>query len=416
MQLSVPRRAPAPAVKALRIGVADRALAPAPPSPEPSAAARPEVEALLARRARAVLHRDAAELAATAAPAHRAAQAELERRTARVPLAAWSYRVTGLDGGGDRLTADVRLDHRITGYDRHPATATRRLTLERSGGRWLLAADRPVGGALLWDLGTVRAVTGRHCLVLGLGTAAEAELLARAADRAVPAVSAVWGTGWAGRLLLYAPGSLDQLARLLDAGAADYQGIAAVTTASTGPSDTAPADRILVNPEAYRGLSDLGRQVVTTHEAVHVATRAATRPWTPLWLSEGAADWTAYLHTGRTAQQIAPELAADVTAGRLPRALPADAAFGTTATGLAQAYEQAWFACTLIARRHGPRALTTLYRTIAATGSADADRTTTVDRALRKVLGTGLAAFTADWRSQLAAELTTPTPSPRPAG
>jgi hypothetical protein len=241
--------------------------------------------------------------------------------------------------------------------------------------------------------------------VLGLGDRAALDTLAGAADRAVPAVSAVWGGSWADRLLLYAPGTLDQLSRLLDAAPGDYRGIAAVTTAAPGAPEAAPADRILVNPEAYGELSDLGRQVVTSHEAVHVATRADTRPWTPLWLSEGAADWTAYLGTRRTTRQIAPELAADITAGHLPDALPADGDFATTAAGLAQAYELAWFACTLVARRRGARGLVALYRAVAATGSATADREATVDRALRRVVGIGLAEFTRDWRTALKAEL-----------
>ncbi|WP_229758575.1 hypothetical protein [Peterkaempfera bronchialis] len=322
-----------------------------------------------------------------------------------MPLDSWSHRLTRLERTAAGPTAEVQLDHRIGGYDRHPATATRRITLARADGQWLLAADDPVGGVLLWDLGTVQAVHGRRSLVLGLGDDAELTALSRAADRAVPAVSAVWGSAWADRLLLYAPGSLDQLARLLGAASSDYRGIAAVTTAAPGAPDAAPADRILVNPDAYRELSDLGRQVVTSHEAVHVATRAATRPWTPLWLSEGAADWTAYQGTGRTTRQIAPELATDIAAGRLPSALPTDADFSTTAHGLAQSYELAWFACALIARRHGPQRLVTLYRTIAATGSATADRDTSVDRAMRRVLGTDLAAFTRDWLAALAREL-----------
>ncbi|MCD0481684.1 hypothetical protein LO771_04470 [Streptacidiphilus sp. ASG 303] len=321
-----------------------------------------------------------------------------------MPLAAYAHRLVRLERTAAGLAAEVQLDHRIAGYDRLPASATRRLALVPAGGRWLVAADDPVGSALLWDLGTVRAVHGRHSLVLGLAPEDDLRALAREADRAVPAVGAVWGAGWAGRLLLYAPASLDQLARLLDATAAEYRNIAAVTTAAPG-APAAPADRILVNPEAYHGLSTLGRRVVTAHEAVHVATRAATRPWTPLWLSEGAADWTAYLGAGRTARLVAPELAADVAAGRLPRALPADADFATTATGLAQAYESAWFACDLVARRHGPQRLTALYRAVAAGGpppsDRSADRAAVVDRALRRTLGTGLDAFTRDWRAAL---------------
>jgi hypothetical protein len=367
------------------------------------------VQTLLTRRGDAVRRRDAAALRAGAAGPLRDAGRTLLRRTAEVPFAGYAYRLDPAEplaasATASRLTAEARLEYRITGHDARPATAARRLSFERQDGRWLLAAEKPVG-VLLWDLGAVRAVHGARCLVLGLGDDPGPAVLAEAADRAVPAVEAVWGTGWTDRLLLYAPARLDQLARLLNATADAYRGIAAVTTAAPGAPDHAPADRIMVNPEAYARLSDLGRQVVTTHEAVHVATRADTRPWTPLWLSEGVADWTAYLGTDRTPRQIAPELAHDLAEGRLPRALPSDADFGTTASGLAQAYELAWLACRLIARRRGRAALVDLYRQVGATGSATADRGTTVDRALRRVLGTGLAGFTEDWLRELKREL-----------
>ncbi|GAA4996117.1 hypothetical protein GCM10025734_27510 [Kitasatospora paranensis] len=149
---------------------------------------------------------------------------------------------------------------------------------------------------------------------------------------------------------------------------------------------------MLVNPEAFRGLSDLGRQVVVTHEATHVATRAATHAWTPLWLSEGVADYTGYRTAGRTARQIAPELGRDVAAGRVPTALPADADFAAGSPGIAQAYEQAWLACDLVAREFGPTRLVSLYRAVGASGA-----TGRLDAVLRAELGMDLAAFTKHW-------------------
>jgi hypothetical protein len=172
--------------------------------------------------------------------------------------------------------------------------------------------------------------------------------------------------------------------------------MAAVTTAAAGAPRQTPADRVLVNPDAYGRLSAVGRQVVTTHEATHVATRADTRPWTPLWLSEGAADWTGYLDTGRTPRQIAPELARAVAAGQLPSALPADADFAAGAPGLARTYELAWLACDLIARRYGQSKLVAFYRAVGAAGEG-AGREQQLDRVLRAELGTGLGEFTGDW-------------------
>jgi hypothetical protein len=136
--------------------------------------------------------------------------------------------------------------------------------------------------------------------------------------------------------------------------------------------------------------------VVLTHEITHVATRAATSATTPMWLSEGFADWVGYSGTDRTTRQTAPELAADVAAGRIPAHLPSDADFATTAPHLAQSYEAGWLACRMVAERWGSGRLTALYQA--------AGRMPT-DAALRHTLGVDLRAFEARWRAYAAEEL-----------
>jgi hypothetical protein len=383
-QLSVPRAAVAP-----RTG-------PAAVSPQvvPANGVRSRIEGLLADRARAVLRRDGAALLAGVAESARPAQQQAAGWAARVPFAAVEYRISAVAGPDPDglLTVTAGFAHRLRGIDEHPAVLPRRLTFTRTPGGWLLASDEPDGSAALWDLGEVRVAQGRSSLVLGLGEQAELDGLAAVADRAAPAVSALWGDGWPGRLLLQTPATEPQFARMLDVPAGSYQGIAAVTVAAGGATAVTPADRVLVNPEAFRGLSDLGRQVVVTHEATHVATRAATHAWTPLWLSEGVADYTGYRTAGRTARQIAPELGRDVAAGRVPAALPADTDFAAGSAGIAQAYEQAWLACDLVAREFGPQRLVSLYRAVGASGA-----TGRLDAVLRAELGMDVAAFTRRW-------------------
>ncbi|NEE06242.1 hypothetical protein G3M58_07310, partial [Streptomyces sp. SID7499] len=78
------------------------------------------------------------------------------------------------------------------------------------------------------------------------------------------------------------------------------------------------ADRVIVNPQAYATLGSFGQRIVLTHETTHVATRTSTSTATPVWLSEGFADWTAYRGEDRAADTIAPELAEAVRSGRTP--------------------------------------------------------------------------------------------------
>lgn len=362
--------------------------------------ARAEVQAVLDRRAAAVLGHDARAYAATGTAIPYA-------RLRAVPLAAWSYRVTAVRRDGDTASADAELSYRVEGYDKAPVTTGRTLRLALdTGGRWSVTSEQPAreAGEQLWDQGQVIAVRGAHSLVLGAGQGEERlREFAELADGAVPAVSAAWGTGWAGHVVVLVPKSLRDMAGLLGSPASSYRGIAAVTTGETGGGTGAPADRIVVNPEAYAMLGQTGRQVVITHETTHVATRAHTNAATPLWLSEGYADWVGYRETGRTPLQAASELRSALARGELPAGLPTDEDFGFSGDSgrLARAYEGGWLACRMIAERWGEVRLDAFYRAV----GAHQERPGAVEGALKSVLGTSTADFTADWRAYLTDQL-----------
>ncbi|EGX60399.1 hypothetical protein SZN_07899 [Streptomyces zinciresistens K42] len=357
---------------------------------------RAQVQGLLDRRAAAILDGDETAYLRTGA-------LDRFRNLRAVPLADWSYRVTAVRRTGDRAVAQAELRYRVEGYDRAPVRVGRSLDLARDGrDGWYVASERPAKGSAqqLWDQGEVGAVRGTDSLVLGVGQPpARLRAFARLADSAVPAVSGAWGTDWPRHLVLLVPGSLTGMAGLLGAPESSYRGIAAVTTGETDAPANAPADRIIVNPEAYGVLGSVGKQVVLSHEATHVATRAATTPATPLWLSEGYADWAGYRGSGRTPAEAAPELGRELADGRVPQALPTDAdfGFGGDANRLARAYESGWMACRMIAERWGEARLTAFYRAV----GAHEGREGAVEDALKDVLGVSLADFTADWRDYL---------------
>ncbi|MGW2523408.1 hypothetical protein ACWC09_41770 [Streptomyces sp. NPDC001617] len=361
---------------------------------------RADLQRLLDHRSIAVLDRDRAAFLKTGA-------LSWFENLRGVPLAAWSYRVTTLHRTGDEATADTELRYRLQGYDNAPVTVGRTLALSRNAdGQWYVDSDTAArkSAQQLWDQGEVTVVRGRHSLVLGTGQSSEElHMYADLADHAVPAVSGAWGTDWARHVVVQVPRTLEGMAGLLGSPASQYRGIAAVTTGEVGGPAEAPADRIIVNPDAYAVLGTLGKQVVLTHETTHVATRAHTTAATPLWLSEGYADWIGYLGTGRTPAQAAPELARAVSAGRTPAGLPTDKDFGFSgdATKLAQAYEGGWLACRLIADRWGEERLGAFYRAV----GDHRTRAGSVENAMTKVLGTTPEKFTEQWRDYLQAQL-----------
>ncbi|WP_399092194.1 hypothetical protein ACGH2B_21445 [Streptomyces sp. BBFR2] len=341
----------------------------------------PEVQRMLDARARAVRQHDETAFLASVAPGssgYRDRQRRAFRAMAELPLTGWRYDLVATDafplasGGGEAMAAKVELRYRLKGFDAEPVTSVQYLTLTRTDGRWRIASDSDAaasghtGTRQLWDQGPVAAVRGRHALVLGAaGDRGRLTDLARRADAAVPAVSAAWKGRWSGQVVIEAPGSVAGMAQLLGSGdPSAYAGIAAVTTGEAGAQAKAPADRVIVNPEAYADLNDLGRAVVLTHEITHVATRTATTGDTPLWLSEGFADWVAYRGRRHAAAAAAPELSRAVAAGHPPRGLPADADFGFTggADRLAKAYESGWLACRMIADTWGEAKLRAFYR------------------------------------------------------
>lgn len=387
-----------------------------------------DVRQLLADRAGALVRRDKRSFLAVVDPAAtdlRARQAALFDALREVPLEVWRYRLdvtterpadAVLDRmyGRDRWWApDVALEYAIGGYDDRPTVAEHHLTFVKRDGRWLLGADDDFAGVglptprALWDRGPV--VSERAGEVLVLGRPGARRLLRNVANltaAAVPRVDAVWGPGWRRGALVLVPTSGGEMGELLGS-EGDLSQIAAVATAelsgSAGEFDPS-GDRILVNPDTFSRLGQLGRRVVLTHELAHVATRRATGPAVPAWLAEGFADYIGYQDVDLPLALSARELRKDVRAGRLPTALPQDGDFQGGRGALAQAYEQAWLAVRLLAAQHGEAGLLRFYRAVGARrgGVAPADA---VEQALRAELGTTTAALTKAWRSSLQRDL-----------
>ena len=390
-------------------------------------ARRDAVQALLEVRSTALLARDRERFLSVvdpAATALRERQAALFDALAEVPLKTWQYvlgpsvgtpRDRQLDeryGAAQWWAPDVTLEYALEGFDDRPTVAEHHLTFVRRDGRWLLGADDDFAAVgldtprALWDRGPV--VAERVGDVLVLGRPQVRRLLRDVATltaAAVPRVNAVWGTDWRKGAVVLVPSSSQELAELLDSDS-DYSQIAAVATAElaggTGEFDPA-GDRILVNPDTFRRLGQLGRRVVLTHELAHVATRRATGPAVPAWLAEGFADYIGYRDVELPLGLTARELRRDVRAGRVPTALPADSAFDGSNPQLAQAYEQSWLAVRLLARKHGDPALLRFYRAVGASRGVEAAEA--VDAALRAELGTSTEELVRDWRASLQRDL-----------
>ena len=420
-------------VATLVVRSADSGAGPAKPRPlaTDAAAARHEprlvaIRALLEARSAAILHHDRAGFLSTVDPSETAfysSQARMFTNLATVTFASWSYTMSrhpaSYDGGKllaynapAWAPARFALHYRIAGFDPVPTRLRQYPTFVERSGRWLLASFSDfswrgqVSATDLWDYAPVQVVNLGNVLALGPSTE-QATLLdvATEAQMEIAAVTTVWGPGWARRVVVQVPATQHEMAMLTD-DHDDLDQIAAITSAELSDRRGRPepvGDRITVNPFVWPSMSALGTSVVMAHELTHIATRADTGVQTPRWLAEGFADYVGFhAVTVIPVPTFGAELAKQVRAGRLPRALPTANDFRGGAPGLARSYEEAWLACRYIAARAGQPALVRFYRLV---GRSRQPTGPAVASALRRVLGLTPAGFVARWRHYVEKQL-----------
>ena len=278
----------------------------------------------------------------------------------------------GFTPSGARGTVDggvwrepVTTTWRIWGFDAGPARAEVTFELRRFGDRVAIAG---IGGGAgptpVWMAGPIRVRRTATTMVLVAPGAGRPAAWSRLARRAAGVAGAAI-TAWRPRLVVEVPRNAAGLDRALGAGPGEYAALAAVTaTADASGADSAPV-HVLVNPEQLARLGRTAARVVLSHEAAHVALGAATSDL-PLWLVEGTADQVALRDLPGERRRVRARLAARDSASDRSAHLPGAAAFTTSGARLESAYESAWLACQLLARRGGERALLGLYRAMEA--------------------------------------------------
>jgi hypothetical protein len=388
--------------------------------PVASAARTVGVRALLASRSAALLARSRAAFLATVDPAagtaFRTRQAAFFDNLAQVPLAQWRFTVDPVLQQSVTAPAfaryrapvwspQVTLCYALRGYDAQCTDRPQKLTFVRRDGRWYLGGDddfaAEAGGRTwrgLWDFGRVVSYQGEHSLLLAHpGNAERLPALAGQVERAVPHVSSVWGRDWPQRVVVLVPDSQQEMSEVLGETPA-LTDIAAVATADyADPArGVVLGQRVVMNPANLDRLGTVGRLVVLRHEITHLASRAATGPALPTWLVEGFADYVGYLDTGVPVTVAAQELRAEVQRGQYPTALPTNADFRFDNVRLAQAYEESWLACRLVADLAGSDGLVRLYREV---GAFRGDTRAAVERGMKDVLGIGYPDFVERWRA-----------------
>ena len=214
---------------------------------------------------------------------------------------------------------------------------------------------------------------------------------ASAAQRAVRKRIGVADRDPGGSLVVEVPQSRSAFERTLGVPTNSYAQVAAAAWPMGADTSTAPI-HVVVNPEATARLSDLGRDVLLIHEAVHVATRSPGSP-APTWLVEGYADRIAY-RAHPSADAPAREAVRDaVRTQGAPRDWPAESDFAPEATDLDLSYDLAWTAARSIAMAYGDDSLNRFYAAV--------DGGASIEEAAEKI-GSTEKELRQRWRADLA--------------
>lgn len=205
------------------------------------------------------------------------------------------------------------------------------------------------------------------------------------------------------------PGALDRVQHLW--GGPPVRGTVVVTTdaaqfaAAAGTSSPqVPAvttgERIVLSPQVWHRTTTDGLQIVVTHELTHLRLPVPAGVRVKLWVTEGAAEVTAYLGRSLRRGEIAPGLRDQVARGRAPSGPPADAALDPARSNdIVSGYEQAWAWCEFLLATRGRPSFVWFVRAAHSTGSGS------TDQLFRRAYGRSVASLSADYRTWLSASL-----------
>jgi hypothetical protein len=410
---------------ALLVAVA-AGLVPARPTPAPAQELgdRAAIQALLDRRAVAVMERDRRAFMATVAdlsPAFVERQGQMFAWMRRVPFASYELRADWSALGDVARVSDIRRypgaeavtiplteeRYRIRGLDRSPAVEDLFYSFVKREGEWAIAEDRDVEDIgfdttrHLWDFGPVGVQRrGRFTMLqhpCGKGPCA------RLPDYALGLLEAgraqaerYWAGPWPARVGVFLPETKDELRRVLNANF-DLSTFIAFTY-STASDDRYSAPRMVLNWRTLQDRPASSLQDVFAHELVHVATRSSSGPFVPIFVDEGFAE--------HVSNEASPSSLAffdyQRSIGGVDGILPRDYEFVTgSGTSIFLNYQTAQSAVDFFVRSWGPDAFRQFYKRLGRLRGVAGTTDYLVSKVMRRTIGVSLGGFQQLWAGSL---------------
>ncbi len=337
-------------------------------------------------------------------------------------------------GAGGAFTLPATATYQLEGWDSAPVAVPLLFVVAPSGKALGVVEERTVTDDQTavqlepWLFPDLEVVTERHVLVLGeRKNSARLRRLATTLERLVGDVRRVWpGRTWNGRVVVYAMTGASFVASWRDRIAADGSDqrdegdesddkasfVAEVATLSLVGTERveASAVRMVVTPYLLEEADPVEYVDVLRHELTHVAT-AEISPGLPVWLVEGAAEYTSFARgTGRGAPDAATVFERRGRSATVeermeegtwrPSLERGPRFYSGTDEAVDGAYDSAFVTCLFIADRYGERALRRLYERAAEIALQNrlqpAVTEITEETALREVLRTDRRRLTRD--------------------
>jgi hypothetical protein len=394
--------------------------------PPPASARDPyaEIQALLDRRAEAMLNGDRDAFLATVDGADEAF-VDRQRRLfdGFQHLGLTFYRLELTTRYWPELTTDreetvygepaqptvlhVEERYRIPEYDREPALEDLYLTFVRRGEEWKVASDTDLddltlySGRKLWELGPIVTRESEHFRYIShpdLEDAAD-EILA-SAERAIQTVGQNWPLPWSRRVLILAPSTSEETGRIVQA-TFDLESFVAFAYSGVDRAEDWDLNghRIILNWPNFSLHSDETQQRILVHELLHIATRELSGPNVTAFVDEGIAEWVAQ-------DDNVFEVAEAIDAGGWDRALPQDFEFITgDGEDISEAYQESYTAAQFAADRFGTEAVADWYRLVGQVRLSAGTPRYHVNRGMRAAFGLSYDAFEERWADYVEARI-----------
>lgn len=389
---------------------------------------RAAIDALLARRAEAVMARDRAAFMATVATTSEdfvERQRRMFRGLSAVPLAAFRYRVAwerrgdlvrpqdeARYPGAERVSIPLTEErYRISGFDRTEAVEELFYTYVKKDGRWLIAEDADLNDITmysarhLWDFGPLRTRRSEHFLLFEHACRKRSCLsvgqdFLDLAEQGFDRVRRYWDGPFQRRIVVLVPRSGKELKRIIQS-TFDLDSFVAFAYSTVDPLDGIDytGHRIIPNPKAFEGRDSSSILQILAHELLHVVTRGSAGPFIPIFVDEGFADYVGYDGDPGALAFFNSDVAGGFFNGQLPQDFEFTIGDGTD---IYRSYQKAQSAVRFFIDRFGLSSFNRFYRVLGRKEIAVGTARYHLDRAFRVTTGMGYDAFQRAWTSSIA--------------